>query len=1452
MSIATERFDKSKPGLYFFSVNFTPIVRVHTALFIPEKGESFEISIMVNQPSYYLQYHIFFYVNNKELFPFDLLLKKFGADIKDKRFADYNLKFENIRSEIADAYFQNLSNADSTIVLGNTIWNGITATDGSIQMPTNGNGITLDALNAVINHLIIFSKEKKSFDNNDFQGFISAASAANIKRYSWNFSLARVNYLVDDVALALLNSGLESLKITSLKSITPKQAEYLGKLKGKLFLDALDTIDVESAKWLTSQNLKYLSLRGLDTISDELKDLFKNSTTFVSLKNEVEEKEDLSLMYSKEEIDNSVASDRKQFSSLKKLLTSSEKDVIDSGLLMLSSFSDPYLFDKLIEDIEVISTDTIAEIKSNSLFKGTKKEQPLFNYVMTGILFYAGTDSLKVEKLKNSIKGLSIDISDLSYLHCFKNLETLMLSDSLSSIVDLNNLDESLPLKKIHLVDCPAVTDIDKLFIFPIEDFDFGVSNNIKSFKGLTGKTDVTHKKRINIFKFPNLETFDGFDFYHQLECLGFDETPNIKDVSGLRNLKFLKNIKSSDDYDSRINFSHSQSDAVMFCKQNICIKLSIGKWTNPEGIGSDLINDIDISCEGMEDLEWLKGFPNLLELSICCKQLKDISGLRYANKLSSLVFDSAAIESLKGVEVLSGLKIIIVKYCNEITQIDDIANLNELEEFKLSSCKKLTSFEGFARNKSLAARTTRQSLDYLPSLKKIGDLSAFEKLEEISFDSAFNDEVIADLITADSLQRIEINNTEVKISNSLICDFWVIITNSEVINLKHSGVKYLKLESCNIKDVSMLQQMDVLSFLIINDCDYIDSLDGLQNLPNLKQIKLEKLSELKSVQALAEFKTLNKIKLIYLPQVTNLSCLVSLPEIIEMEITDCKALEVKPRPLGAINQEQVMKYQLKLDTHYKLDGKSFAKKVEKIKDDPAKKETKKTVAKLKKMLKERDTAIIDSAIAILEGLQDESVINELLEGITYSDGVIIPNRMFTGSGPAQVYLDYAILGILHCADISPQWKSFNDEVLSFKCSLSGLTYLNQFRNLEKLNLNDITDSNFDLKLNKLKNIKIEFSSQDLIFSFKNLASCTLLEEIDLYGNFSKTIAIDNGLTDLANLVHLKKLSIYNFKGSSLNSLLPLQHCKNLEILSLKSEYSGTSMPLSSLDGLQHCTQLQELLIDKAKITDTTALVGLENLKSIEVNSDVIERFHLPKNAKKMTKINFESCSKLIEFSDAEFAESLSWLDLSGTAIKSFPYFSGVKSIPLLRLNNCSSLLDFKGMRDLDSIYMSYRKLEFNGCHNLQNIDDLLDLAKGCLKLDIKKIPKPIKNNTIKTIELLKVEDLDGIEQFTELEEIIMSSYNDVAPVSSLVALAKLKNLKRISISGSETLTTLQGLENFTHLEKLDITRTGILTDVSALANVQIDTLYISGCFLKKADFPKHLQDSIDWQTIPR
>jgi hypothetical protein len=352
--------------------------------------------------------------------------------------------------------------------------------------------------------------------------------------------------------------------------------------------------------------------------------------------------------------------------------------------------------------------------------------------------------------------------------------------------------------------------------------------------------------------------------------------------------------------------------------------------------------------------------------------------------------------------------------------------------------------------------------------------------------------------------------------------------------------------------------------------------------------------------------------------------------------------------------------------------------------------------------------------------------------------------------------------------------------------------------------------------------------------------------------SYPTSITIKNGFSELTNLVHLKNLTIYDLKNSEINSLLPLQHCKNLETLHLATEYDQAPLPLSSLDGLQHCTQLRELYINKANLTDTTALIDLEFLKIIELRSAVLEKLHLPKNVKQLTKLNLEYCSKLHEFSDAEFAESLSWLDLSGTAIKSFPYFSGVKSIPSLRLNNCSSLLDFKGMRDLNSIYMSYRKLEFNGCHNLQNIDDLLVLAKNCLKLDIKKIPKPIKMNNLKTIELLKVEDLDGIEQFPELEEIILSDYNDAALVHSLKPLGRLKNLKRISIGGLDFLSSLQGLENFTHLEKLDITRTGILTDVSALANVQIDKLYISGCFLKKADFPKHLQDSIDWQTIPR
>ena len=79
--------------------------------------------------------------------------------------------------------------------------------------------------------------------------------------------------------------------------------------------------------------------------------------------------------------------------------------------------------------------------------------------------------------------------------------------------------------------------------------------------------------------------------------------------------------------------------------------------------------------------------------------------------------------------------------------------------------------------------------------------------------------------------------------------------------------------------------------------------------------------------------------------------------------------------------------------------------------------ELKQYVRNIKKFLTQRDYAVIDSGIELARSLDDAAVFDELLKGCSIdTNGELVKNKLFTGTGPAQPYLDYALLGMLSCA----------------------------------------------------------------------------------------------------------------------------------------------------------------------------------------------------------------------------------------------------------------------------------------------------------------------------------------------------------------------------------------------------------------------------------------------------
>jgi hypothetical protein len=198
--------------------------------------------------------------------------------------------------------------------------------------------------------------------------------------------------------------------------------------------------------------------------------------------------------------------------------------------------------------------------------------------------------------------------------------------------------------------------------------------------------------------------------------------------------------------------------------------------------------------------------------------------------------------------------------------------------------------------------------------------------------------------------------------------------------------------------------------------------------------------------------------------------------------------------------------------------------------------------------------------------------------------------------------------------------------------------------------------------------------------------------------------------------------------------------------------------------------------------------------------------------------------------------------------IKSFPKLDGLHKVEEFSVSDCLELKDLNGLSSVRSIRndknRGERKLLFKGCQSLEDIN-------GVLHLDISKhwygfirIPESIEANKITKLILPNIESTKGIIQFPNLEYLDLTE----AKIFNLHEVGKLKKLKLLNLNKCTQLETLDGLEELTQIDQLIITKTSALRDISALSNITIGTLYIADSLLKKADFPAHLQDCIDWQ----
>ena len=1434
-------------GLKFFSISISPKERIQTILYNDGNGFKWELSVFREDLSYSTNYIFYLVADNQHPCSIlDLLnqteYKSFYKFMNNESSASaFNLKSPDPKAQpLADWLLNKQKNAVPEL-----IWKSLYEFFPLIERIADEEKTALHFFKLMINALLLASKQRKIFPLADLEGFLSYASKEVLGKKSGSINLDRIKYVNDEVVQFITSRPFSNVNLNGLTNLQLNHALQLSAIKGKLFLNSLAAIDVKTVQALTGNNLDYLSLRGLNSISKELEEVFKKSNVFISLKGGKQETEEVDVAYDKDIIKQSLVSNKKEFSNLKKLLSTPDKEVIDSGLSLLSAFSDPYLFDKLIEKLVIEQQNKLQKLNLENVFKSPKKDLPFNNYAITGILYLAGPDSLLAEKIKRKIKNLVIDVFDLSYLHCFYELEELKIEDSLKKLTTLDELGEQLPLKKLDISGCSTIEDIQHLSVFPLQSFDFSDCYKIKSLTALQGKTDLSQIKKIKLWNFESLQNLDGIEFYQSLEWLDLYECKNITNVSALEKLPSLQRVESISEYKSQQSVSLPACDfhPSLFGVKNTSIELYIQNWIDTEKIGSKDTESIKLTCNGMTNLEWLKGFPNLTYLKISSKELIDIKGLHYVPKLVEFNLYNAEIANLQGLETLGNLEELQIQSCPNVKSIDEVEKLGKLNDVILRICESLESAEGMMKNKNI--QTTREwvAFDDLPSLKKIGDLSGFVKLKKVSFSRSFNQELLSDLITSKLPIEFDISQVKVIINYNLPISFPIKLTYCSEFDLKGSGLTELYLENCRCKDLSGIAGMPLMKNLTIIDSDKLESLAGLKDMPALRNVELENLKSLVDIDSLKTLLSLQSLTMKKLPMVKVCSSLVPLSALEDMEVVDCADLEVKPRPLGKINKEQILKYQLKLAKHYQLETNSLEIKVEKEKSDPAKKDARKNATKIKKLLKERDIVMIDTAISLLAGIKDVDLMNELLFGVSYENNTFITNRIFTGTGPAQPFLNYALTGVLSCACEFEDWNQLAQSVTTLDFDIVDYKYLHCFENLITLNLKNIEDPNYHFNLKRLKTLILNFGI-DVSLNLDIVAGCPELEKLEVRSTINQV----NGFSGLKNLVHLKHIDL-RIKHSDATHFMDFEKLVKLETLKISADYSSQPKKVLSLQGLHNCTELKEISLDKYEIQDTSALKNLSKLQELEIKHGDFETLELAPVVTDLVSINVDGCKKLNRISDSLFNEELKKLILDNTAFTSMPKLKGVKKIIRFDCADCDKLIDLKGLNGLEYLnsYSNSAYLRFHKCKNLTDINDLFSLNNTKLSLDVKKLPENIMPNKITHLILRSIESLEGIDQFPALEFLSLKD----APIKQLSSLEKLKKLKKLMLGNCKNLESLEGLEKNEHLEILDITRMESLKDIKALDNINIDKLYIAGGLLKKIDFPAHLQDNIDWQSIP-
>ncbi|MBI65268.1 MAG: hypothetical protein CMG64_03130, partial [Candidatus Marinimicrobia bacterium] len=330
--------------------------------------------------------------------------------------------------------------------------------------------------------------------------------------------------------------------------------------------------------------------------------------------------------------------------------------------------------------------------------------------------------------------------------------------------------------------------------------------------------------------------------------------------------------------------------------------------------------------------------------------------------------------------------------------------------------------------------------------------------------------------------------------------------------------------------------------------------------------------------------------------------------------------------------------------------------------------EDKRTYSKIKKLIVSRDTDQIDLGVELAVSLNNSSIFSSLLAGCKiegsqnesttvgeYASTKLVTNKLFTGSGPAQPFLNYALMSLI--ANVPDNDEIEIDESIKIKnikeldlyevCSelwhgwedqgFSGKTPdITNFTHLQKLNASSNWEHAIQFKSSNIKELGFIIGES---CSLEFLSGFPKLEYLDI----SMSMHIDHKiecLESFKNLVSLRELILS--PGNMITDIDFLSECNKLEKLKidLGTDYSRAT-ELADISSLSNLKNLEELDITCIH----SRLPGDDICKLLSPIGDCkkLKKLSLNGNDVDLDDISFlDSCNELSDLAISGFGEGYS------------------------------------------------------------------------------------------------------------------------------------------------------------------------------------------------------------------